>query len=203
MRYSAIELFYDRAIATVDGFVLDDGDVRTVLEICRRLDGMPLALELAAARVDAFGVKGLAARLDDRFAVLTKGRRTALPRHQTLRAAIDWSYELLAESEQHLLRLLSVFPAGFTLDAAIAIVGEPAEAEPTMVEGLANLVAKSLVVSDQSIPDRRWRLLETIRAYGLEKLTKQVKLSWPSDAMPSSSGTWKLQYRSSQTRNHL
>jgi predicted ATPase len=172
MRYSAIELFYDRAIATVDGFVLDDGDVRTVLEICRRLDGMPLALELAAARVDAFGVKGLAARLDDRFAVLTKGRRTALPRHQTLRAAIDWSYELLAESEQHLLRLLSVFPAGFTLDAAIAIVGEPAEAEPTMVEGLANLVAKSLVVSDQSIPDRRWRLLETIRAYGLEQLTE-------------------------------
>src|SRR6267154_3362988 len=99
LRYSAVQLFADRAMAT-DGFSLADADVSAVLEICRRLDGVPLALELAAARVDAFGVKGLAARLDDRFAVLTKGRRTALPRQQTLRAAMDWSYDLIPQAKQ-------------------------------------------------------------------------------------------------------
>ena len=94
LRYSAVQLFDDRAGRPWTGVVFDDADVPAVLEICRRLDGVPLALELAAARVDAFGVKSLAARLDDRFAVLTTGRRTALPRHQTLRAAMDWSYDL-------------------------------------------------------------------------------------------------------------
>src|ERR1700749_1443884 len=95
LRYPAVQLFNDQAKAIVDGFVFDDAEVPAVLEICRRLDGLPLALELAAARVDAFGVKGLAARLDDLFTVLTKGRRTALPRHQTLRAAMDWRSGLL------------------------------------------------------------------------------------------------------------
>jgi DNA-binding winged helix-turn-helix (wHTH) protein len=108
LSYSAVELFNERATAATDSFVLDDTDVPAVLEICRRLDGVPLALELAAARVDTFGVRGLAARLDDRFAVLTSGRRTALPRQQTLRATIDWSYDLLPEPERRLLRHLGL-----------------------------------------------------------------------------------------------
>ncbi len=95
LQYSSVQLFNERALAIIDGFALDDDGIAPVLEICHRLDGVPLALELAAARVDVFGVKGLAARLDDRFTLLTSGRRTALPRHQTLRATMDWSYELL------------------------------------------------------------------------------------------------------------
>ena len=95
MRYSAVQLFNERAMAAVDGFALAEADVPAVLEICRRLDGIPLALELAAARVGVFGVRDLAAHLDDRFRLLTAGRRTALPRHQTLGAALDWSYQLL------------------------------------------------------------------------------------------------------------
>jgi predicted ATPase len=106
LQYSAVQLFDERARAIADGFALDGDDIAPVIEICHRLDGMPLALELAAARVDVFGVKGLAARLGDRFTVLTSGRRTALPRHHTLRAAIDWSYELLPEAEQLILRPL-------------------------------------------------------------------------------------------------
>ena len=119
--YSAVELFNDRATATTDSFVFDDADVPAVFEICRRLDGIPLALELAAARVDVFGVRDLAAHLDDRFHVLTSGRRTALPRHQTLGAVLDWSYQLLPEEEKTVLRRLSVFAGDFTLEAAVAI----------------------------------------------------------------------------------
>jgi predicted ATPase len=176
MRYSAIELFYDRAIATVDGFVLDDGDVRAVLEICRRLDGMPLALELAAARVDAFGVKGLAARLDDRFAVLTKGRRTALPRHQTLRAAIDWSYDLLPEIERVVFRRLAVFRGGFTLEGAAAVAADERINAANVIEGVANLAGKSLVTTDISGELTYHRLLDTTRAYALERLTQSGEL---------------------------
>src|SRR6202023_976150 len=124
LQYSAVQLFNERAIATLDEFALDDDGIAPVLEICHRLDGMPLALELAAARVDVFGVKGLAARLDDRFAVLTKGRRTALPRHQTLRAAIDWSYELLPETEQIVFRRFAVFQSDFTINAAAAVASD-------------------------------------------------------------------------------
>src|SRR6266404_2154015 len=121
LQYSAVQLFSERALAIMDGFALGDDDVIPVLEICHRLDGVPLALELAAARVDVFGVKGLAARLDDRFTVLTSGRRTALPRHQTLRAAMDWSYEVLPETEQIILRRAAVFQGDFTIDAAAAV----------------------------------------------------------------------------------
>jgi predicted ATPase len=108
--YSAVELFNERASATTDSFVLSNAEVPAVLEICRRLDGVPLALELAAAQVDIFGVGELAARLDNRLGVLTSGRRTALPRQQTVRAALDWSYELLPEVEQVILRRLAMNP---------------------------------------------------------------------------------------------
>ena len=172
----AVELFNERAAATLDGFDLADADIPIALEICRRLDGVPLAIELAAAQVDVFSVRDLAARLDDRLAVLTRGRRTALPRQQTLRATIDWSYELLSASERRLLCRLAVFSAGFTLESA-AVVSESDDAPAVVAEGIASLVAKSLVSRDGSNSAGRWRLPETIRAYALEKLAESGELS--------------------------
>ncbi len=125
LAYSAVELFNERASATLDGFHLTDADMPAVLEICRRLDGVPLALELAATRLDAFGVRELAAQLDRRFALLTKGRRTALPRQQTLRATMDWSYDLLPLSEQTVLRHLAVFEGNFTMERSRWAKGSP------------------------------------------------------------------------------
>ena len=175
-RYSAVQLFVDRAMATVDGFSLVDADVPAVLEICRRLDGMPLALELAAARVDVLGTRGLAGRLDDRFALLTKGRRTALLRHQTLRATMDWSYDLLPKPEQVILRRLAVFQGEFTMDAATAVEVDKRIATADVFEGIANLAAKSLVATDISGDIVYHRLLDTTRTYALERLTKGGEL---------------------------
>jgi predicted ATPase len=168
LRYSAVQLFNERAIAAVDGFALADADVPAVLEICRRLDGIPLALELAAARVGDFGVRDLAAHLDDRFRLLTTGRRTALPRHQRLGATLDWSYQLLPEEEQAVLRRLSVFAGDFPLEAAVVVaVGHhPSE----IVDHIANLVSKSLVAADPRGEAAQYRLLDTTRLYALEKL---------------------------------
>src|SRR5262249_38702448 len=117
MTYPAIQLFVERATESLDTFELTEADAPVIADICRRLDGIALAIELAAGRVDAFGVRGLAALLDDRFRVLTRGRRTALPRHQTLSATLDWSYEHLPESERVVLRRLAVFAGAFTLHA--------------------------------------------------------------------------------------
>ncbi len=172
LQYSAVQLFNERAIATMDEFALGDDDVAPVLEICHRLDGVPLALELAAARVDVFGIKGLAARLDDRFAVLTSGRRTALPRHQTLRAAMDWSYEVLPETEQLILRRVAVLQGDFTIDAATAVATGDRIDAGDVFEGVANLVTKSLISTDISSDLTHYRLLDTTRAYALEKLSE-------------------------------
>jgi predicted ATPase len=172
LRYSAIQLFVDRVMATVDQFSLGKADVAWVLEICRHLDGIPLAIEFAAARVATLGIRQVAAGLEDRLALLTSGRRTALPRQQTLRATLDWSYELLSEPERLVLRRLAVFPAGFTLEAATAVLGDANATASAVLDGIANLVAKSLVTLDQSARGGRWRLLETIRAYALEKLAE-------------------------------
>ncbi len=177
LQYSAVQLFNDRARAITDGFALDGADIAPVIEICHRLDGMPLALELAAARVDVFGVKGLAARLDDRFAVLTSGRRTALPRHQTLRAAIDWSYELLPETEQLILRHLAVFQGDFTIDAAAAVATDDRIGSADVFEAIANLAAKSLISTDISSDVTYHRLLDTTRAYALEKLSQSGEIA--------------------------
>jgi len=170
LRYSAVQLFNERAMAALDGFSLADADVPAVLEICRRLDGIPLALELAAARVDVFGVRDLAAHLDDRFHVLTSGRRTALPRHQTLGAALDWSYQLLAEDERAVLRRLSVFAGDFALEAAVAIADDPDASD--IVDLVANLVSKSLIAADPRGEVARYRLLDTTRLYAFEKLKR-------------------------------
>jgi predicted ATPase/DNA-binding winged helix-turn-helix (wHTH) protein len=168
LRYSAVQLFNERAAAAVDGFTLADADVPAALEICRRLDGIPLALELAAARVGVFGVRELAAHLDDRFRLLTSGRRTALPRHQTLGAALDWSYQLLPEEERAVLRRLSVFAGEFALGAAGAVA--PDSGLSGLLDHIANLVAKSLVAADLRGEVTQYRLLDTTRLYVLEKL---------------------------------
>ncbi|HET6234656.1 MAG TPA: hypothetical protein VFE41_06775, partial [Acetobacteraceae bacterium] len=168
--YGAIRLFLERARAADPRFAPDQSLVELIAAICRRLDGIPLAIELAAARASALGVEGLAARLDDRFHLLTGGRRTALPRHQTLRATLDWSYELLTEHERVILRRLAVFAGPFSLDATAAAAAGPEIAAPTVVERLASLVAKSLVSTEGDGAVARYRLLDTTRAYATEKL---------------------------------
>ncbi len=146
--YPAIELFVERAASNNDDFDLSDADAPIVAEICQRLDdGMALAIELAAARIDAFGVRGLAAQLDDRFRLLTLGRRTALPRHQTLSAALDWSYEFLSDSERVIFRRMSVFKGFFTLETASKVAQDTDLGVSEVREGLANLVAKSLLTA--------------------------------------------------------
>ncbi|MFN7954941.1 MAG: adenylate/guanylate cyclase domain-containing protein [bacterium] len=164
----AVRLFADRASAASSSFTLSDRNLRVVAEICRRLDGIPLAIELAAARVSNLSVEKLAARLSDRFRLLVRGNRVALPRQQTLRALIDWSHDLLSEPERTLLRRLAAFAGGFALEAVEAVCAG-GDLDPTdVLELLANLVEKSLVVLE---PDgERYRLLETIRAYALERL---------------------------------
>ena len=168
LEYSAVRLFNERAMAAVDGFFVDDANAAAVSEICRRLDGVPLALELAAARIDVFGVAELAAQLDDRFRILTSGRRTALPRHQTLAATLDWSYQLLSEPERSVLHRLGVFAGDFPLAAAIAVAAEVPSAG--FVDQIGSLVAKSLIAADLRGEVPRYRMLDTTRLYALEKL---------------------------------
>ena len=169
LSHSAVELFIARTKALDSGFSPRAGELPGIAAICRHLDGIPLAIEFAAAQAYTMGVQAVAARLHHRFALLTRGRRTALPRHRTLRGVLDWSYELLPEAEQRLLRHLAIFCGGFTVEAAAALVSEGIGDRSFVLEGIANLVAKSLVVLDRDIASR-WFLLETIRAYALEKL---------------------------------
>src|SRR5215216_1546148 len=170
--FASIELFDERAGNAKSGFALDERNVFSVAQICRRLDGIPLAIELAAARIKVLSVDEIAARLDDRFSLLTAGSRTAIPRHQTLRATIDWSYDLLTEPERVLLRRLSVFAGGFTLEAAEAVCSQGMR-RSDILDLLGRLVDKSLVIvepADAEVSETRYRLLETIRQYALEKL---------------------------------
>ncbi|MBV8671711.1 MAG: adenylate/guanylate cyclase domain-containing protein [Candidatus Eremiobacteraeota bacterium] len=170
MSYSAIALFVDRALAVNKSFALDDDAAYKAGEICRHLDGLPLAIELAAARVKVLSLDSLAQRLDKRFSLLTGGDRTALERQRTLGALIDWSYELLTPSEQLLFCRVSVFAGGFALEAAEAVcVGEGIE-DFEILDLLASLADKSLVIAETSQRSERYRLLESIRAYGWEKL---------------------------------
>ncbi len=172
IEHSAVQLLIARTKALLSDFSPRPADLATIGAICRRLDGIPLAIELAAARAATLGLEPVLARLDERFALLTGGRRTALPRHKTLRATLDWSYELLPEAERRLLRFLAVFAAGFTLEAAAAVMSDAGNSAPAIMEGIANLVAKSMVALDGNGAASRWRLLETTRAYGLEKLAE-------------------------------
>jgi predicted ATPase len=170
---AAVRLFVERAQAVKSEFALTTENAASVAQVCRQLDGVPLAIELAAARIAAMNPAELARRLERRFEVLAGGRRGAVERHQTLRAAIDWSYGLLSASQQRLLARLSVFAGGCTVEAAEAVcAGEPVDACEVW-ELMAALVARSLVVAEDHGPETRYRLLETIRQYGEERLDEQ------------------------------
>jgi predicted ATPase/DNA-binding winged helix-turn-helix (wHTH) protein len=168
--FSAIQLFVERATASTDEFKLDDADLPIIADICQKLDGIPLAIEFAAARVSALGVRGLAARIEDRLRLLTHGPRAVLARHQTMRATLDWSYDLLREIEQRILQRLSIFAGGFTLQAACMVAGSPDGIEGEITDQVLELVTKSLICADVRGDEPRYRLLETTRAYALEKL---------------------------------
>jgi predicted ATPase/class 3 adenylate cyclase len=167
----AVRLFVERAEATGAAFELDDRNAAAVVEVVRRLDGIPLAIELAAARVGVLSPSQIAQRLDQRFRLLAGGTRGAIERHATLRAAVDWSYELLNGAEQKLLARLAIFAGGCTLEAAEQVCSDDEITELEVLDLLSSLVARSLVVSDVTdLGDRRYRLLETIRQYAEEQL---------------------------------
>jgi predicted ATPase/DNA-binding winged helix-turn-helix (wHTH) protein len=167
---SAVQLLIARTKALNADFSPRGEDLQLVAAISRQLDGIPLAIEFAAARIATLGLQQVAARLHDRFGLLTRGLRTALPRHQTLLATLDWSYELLSETEARALRHLAVFNADFSLDAATAVMGNLDAV--TVADSLAGLVVKSLVAVDFQVGDDHYRLLDTTRAYALEKLRR-------------------------------
>jgi predicted ATPase len=169
--YGAIVLFTDRARAVDHRFALTDENAPTIAELCRRLDGVPLAIELAAARVDQLSIRALADGLDDSFRILTGGERTAVPRQQTMRATIDWSYELLSASEQRVFERLSVFAGDCAITEAVAVCADEGVAEGAVVDLLSSLVDKSLVVVDLEGSEPRYRLLESFRQYARGQLT--------------------------------
>jgi predicted ATPase/DNA-binding winged helix-turn-helix (wHTH) protein len=170
MTYPAIHLFVQRASAIDETFALAQSDVPLAASLCRQLDGIPLAIEFAAARVDTLGLKSLADRVEGRLNLLTRGRRTALPRHRTLRAVLDWSFDLLEPAEQRVLRRLAVFRTGFPLESAGAVAGDEATSPAEVARIVLNLAQKSLVTVDAGGESIRYRLLETTRLYATEKL---------------------------------
>ena len=165
MLSESVQLFIVRAAAVSPPFTLNGHNAAAIAQICLRLDGIPLALELAAARVTVFSAEQIATRLDDRFKLLTGGSRTALPRQQTLRATIDWGYDLLSEDERTLLRRFSVFAGGWTFDAAETVCSEL-----DVLNLLTQLVNKSLVIAEEESGEVRYHLLETVRQYARDKL---------------------------------
>ncbi|WP_195763548.1 winged helix-turn-helix domain-containing protein [Duganella guangzhouensis] len=197
LTHAAVRLFVERVAAGLHQFALDDAAAATVSAICRQLDGLPLALELAAARVPVLGIQGVLAGLTDRFKLLTAGRRTALPRQRTLRAAVDWSHNLLDEEERKLFRRLSAFAAEFTADAAHH-VGAPEQESWHTIDLLSALVSKSLLQSELGGATPRYRFLETIRFYAMEKLadsgevalTAQRHAAFFAQVAQRASGDW-------------
>ncbi|HKX19651.1 MAG TPA: AAA family ATPase [bacterium] len=169
-RFDGIRLFVDRAASNRPGFALTAANAAAVAQVCERLEGIPLAIELAAARVRALTVDQIATRLDDRFRLLTSGGRVGLLRHQTLRATMDWSYGLLSEHEQGLLRRLSVFAGGWTLEAAEGVCAGDGIAAASILDLLTSLADKSILTVETRGGAARYRLLETVRQYGQEKL---------------------------------
>lgn len=169
-RFPAIRLFADRAAAVVPGFTVGKGNQQAVARLCRRLDGLPLAIELAAVRVRALGVEQLVERLDDRYQLLTGGSPASAPRHRTLRSAVDWSYELCTPQEQLVWAWLSVFVGGFDLAAAEAVCGGEGLDPVDVLDAVAGLVDKSVLVREEFGGQVRYRLLVSLRDYGREKL---------------------------------
>ena len=172
LAYPASQLFVERIAESLSEFELSEEDAPLVAEICRRLDGIALAIELAAGRVNAYGIAGTASLLDSRFSLLWRGRRTAIPRHQTLSAALAWSYDLLPAAESATLRGLSVFVGPFTLEAALAVAACQGISEPEAVEAISNLLSKSLIATSPAERRLRYRLLDTTRAFVGDKLVE-------------------------------
>lgn len=170
LQCGAVELFLSRARAIDARFSTDERSIQLTGMVCRRLDGIPLAIELAAARAAILGIATLASHLDDRFNMLTGGNRTALPRHQTLKATLDWSHAMLDDAERTTLRRLGIFVSSFTMDAAIAVVSDGALRELEVIAAVSGLVEKSLVVRCVECGRASYRLLETTRAYAMQKL---------------------------------
>jgi predicted ATPase/DNA-binding winged helix-turn-helix (wHTH) protein len=177
LAFPAVALFVDRATANSQSFTLNAASVRTICSICRQLDGIPLAIEFAAARIEELGLDGVSSRLDNRFALLTKGRRTALPRQRTLQGAMDWSYDLLPEAERTILRRLSLFAGSFPLDAAHAVAAFGAYSGSAIEDGVSNLVAKSLLSVDRDRDRDQYWMLETTREYVRSKLEASAERS--------------------------
>jgi predicted ATPase/DNA-binding winged helix-turn-helix (wHTH) protein len=169
---SAVQLFVARSQALDPTFAASRENVQLIAAICHHLDGIPLAIEFAAARAATLGVQYVASHLENRFGLLTSGCRTAPRRHRTLRASLDWSYELLPETERSLLGRLAIFDTGFTLEAITAVMRGAGYPESAVLEGIANLVTKSFLSPNRSPSSGRWALPETIRAYALEKLVE-------------------------------
>jgi predicted ATPase len=176
LRFPAIQLFVERAAAVLGEYALSDADAPIIADICLKLDGIPLAIESAAARVTCFGIGELAARFDDPLHVLVGRSRTAHPRQQTVRAALDWSYDLLSPAEQTVLCRLSIFPDGFTLRVAGAVISDGAFSSNQIIDLVTELVAKSLVAAKMTEAEPQLRLFGTTRAYALAKLTESGEL---------------------------
>ena len=200
---AAVRLFLDRAAAVVPGFSPGSADVAAIERICRRLDGIPLAVELAAARLTVLSPAELVGRLDDRFRLLTGGHRTALPHHQTLRATLDWSHDLLASREQVLFRRLAVFSSPVTLATIERVVADAELPEGEVLDLVDGLVSKSLVQADRSDGRTRYDMLETVRQYALERLVEAAE----ADTLRDSHADWLLsvgaEVRAEQTRTTL
>jgi predicted ATPase len=170
LTFPAVQLFVERAAAAGSGFEFNDADAPIVGKVCRRLDGLALALELAAGRVGVYGINGIASLLDGPCRLLWHWRRTALPRHQTLCAMLDWSYNLLPESERVMLRRLSMFVGAFSLEAAQFVAAKNCLEKEQVVEAIAGLVTKSLIAVETNQPGALYRLLDTTRAYAQAKM---------------------------------
>lgn len=194
MNYGAIALFEERAAAANTRFALTDANARIVADICRRLDGIPLAMELAAARVKSLSVDQLAAMLHERFRLLTSGSRTSLRRQQTLRAMMDWSYDLLSENERTVFKRLGVFAGEFSLEAAQGICNDEDIADWDVVDLLSSLVEKSLVIAEAADDRQRYRLLESTRAYALQRLSEDGE----SERLREKHARWYLAWAKQQ-----
>jgi predicted ATPase len=176
LRFAAVQLFVERAAEGLGGYTLTDSDAPLVADLCRKLDGIALAIELAAGRTNTLSVRDLASQLDDRFRLLKHGRRTAVPRHQTLRATLDWSYDSLPPVEQRLLERLAIFSGAFTATAAVSVCAVAPLAAEDIPDCLADLLAKSLLTVTLDDLEARYRLLESTRSYASEKLAASAEL---------------------------
>ena len=179
--YPALQLLIERAMSHQDSFELSDAELPLAIDICQRLDGIPLAIELVAAQIERFGLPGLLVQMEDNFRLLTRGRRSALPRHQTLRATLDWSFELLTACEQICLRRLAVFRGGFSLASAAAVIAGGQVAPTEVLVSITQLVAKSLLNVEAGDDEMVYRLLDITRTYALEKLSVAQELDATRD----------------------